>query len=393
MNQQTRIDELDAAEASPGPKATPAPEKPAAEPAPAKRKSRKGRVIFGLLAAGALAAGADYGYGWWTEGRFMVGTDDAYVQADMAEISARIQGYVTEVEVQENQRVKAGEPLLRLDDGDHRIALETARTRVATLDQTLARIDAQIEAAQAAVAQAEAERQATAARVRNAELSPERARDLAGRKVVAQAQLDDATAELDAAQANLAGADAQIQSAKANVAVLRAQRAETAGQQDELRLAVAQAERDLDLTVLRAPIDGVVTHLVPELGDLVSAGQRLAAIVPTDGLYIEANYKETQLADIAPGATARITVDALPGRVFEGKVTSTAPATGSQFSLLPADNATGNFTKIVQRVPVRIALPDDAEDLRAGLSVVVEIDERTAPGARPAELAAAAESR
>ena len=188
MNQQTRIDELDAAEASPGPKATPAPEKPAAEPAPAKRKSRKGRVIFGLLAAGALAAGADYGYGWWTEGRFMVGTDDAYVQADMAEISARIQGYVTEVEVQENQRVKAGEPLLRLDDGDHRIALETARTRVATLDQTLARIDAQIEAAQAAVAQAEAERQATAARVRNAELSPERARDLAGRKVVAQAQ-------------------------------------------------------------------------------------------------------------------------------------------------------------------------------------------------------------
>ncbi len=382
MNQQTRIDALDAAEASPAPRATPAP-----EPAPAKRKSRKGRVIFALLAAGALAAGGNYGYGWWTEGRFMIGTDDAYVQADMAEISARIQGYVTEVEVTENQRVRAGEPLLRLDDGDHRIALETARTRVATLDQTLARIEAQTEAAQAAVAQAEAQKQATAARVRNAELNAERARDLAGRKVVAQAQLDDATAELDAARANLAGADAQIQSAKANVAVLRAQRAETAGQQDELRLAVTQAERDLDLTVLRAPIDGVVTHLVPELGDLVSAGQRLAAIVPTDGLYIEANYKETQLAEIAPGATARITVDALPGRVFEGTVTSTAPATGSQFSLLPADNATGNFTKVVQRVPVRIALPDGADGLRAGLSVVVEIDERTAPDAAPAQVA------
>ncbi len=216
----------------------------------------------------------------------------------------------------------------------------------------------------------------------NARRTEERTRNLVGSNVASQVALDDATAALDTAEADLAGADAQIASAQANVAVLEAQRAETASETRGLQLAVDQAERDLQLTLLRAPFEGVVTNLSAELGDLVAPGARLAAIVPPDALYIEANYKETQLGEIALGAPVRIAFDALPGSEFAGTVTSIAPATGSMFSLLPAENATGNFTKVVQRVPVRIDLPQEALDtgaMRAGLSAVVEIDSRSAP--------------
>ena len=147
----------------------------------------------------------------------------------------------------------------------------------------------------------------------------------------------------------------------------------------DLELGIAQAQRDLDHTVLRAPFDGTVANIAIEAGELVNVGARLAAVVPDHGLYVEANFKETQLAGIVAGETARVSIDAMEGHEIEGRVVSVAPATGSVFSLLPADNATGNFTKIVQRVPVRIELPDGTPGLRAGLSVVVEIDRRTAP--------------
>ena len=197
-----------------------------------------------------------------------------------------------------------------------------------------------------------------------------------------QAQLDQATEGLDTATAGVAQARAGVTSAEAQVAVLRAQRAEAEGTRRELQLAAEQAQRDLDLTVLRAPASGTVANLALEVGDLVAPGTRLAALVPTDGLYVEANFKETQMEGVVPGSPARLTFDALPGREFEGRVASAAPATGSVFSLLPADNATGNFTKIVQRVPVRIEIPAEAiatGQLRAGLSTTVEVDRRTAP--------------
>jgi membrane fusion protein (multidrug efflux system) len=153
------------------------------------------------------------------------------------------------------------------------------------------------------------------------------------------------------------------------------------GSLKELALAVDQAGRNLDLTVLRAPSDGTIANMTLEVGDLVAPGARLAALVPQDSLYIQANFKETQTGKIAIGAPVGITFDALPDKVFEGRVLSLAPATGSVFSLLPPDNATGNFTKIVQRVPVRISIPAAALDsghLRAGLSAVVEVDRRGA---------------
>lgn len=351
------------------------------ESAEARKGGRK-RVLLGAAALVALAAAGHFGYDYWTVGRFMVGTDDAYLKTDITAIAPRVQGYVRSISVQENQRVRKGDLLMTLDDGDYRNALKSAESRVATQARTIDRIGAQIEAAQAAVAQAEAAKMAADAGVTNATLHHDRVARLVKTSVATQAQVDDATAALDKARAARAQAVAQIAAARANVKVLSAQQGEAQSQMDSLKLAVDQARRNLGRTVLRAPVDGVVANLAVRAGDLVSPGQKIAAIVPVDSTYIEANYKETQLDGIAPGATAKVTIDALPGRSFTGRVVSVAPATGAQFSLLPAQNATGNFTKVVQRVPVRISLPESLRRtgvLRAGLSVVVDIDRRTVP--------------
>jgi len=362
----------------------------AAAPGTPPKGSRRRRIL--ALLAIAVLAGAGYG-GWqyWSVGRFLVETDDAYVQADITLISSRVQGYVAELPVAENAHVEAGDVLVRLDDGDYRIALDRAKARVATADSTLARIDAQVDAARAAVKQAEAGRDAARATLKNAKSSLDRVTGLAKSNFAAQAQLDSATEGFDTATANLAEAEAAVDSARAQVEVLAGQRAEAEGTRHELKLAVDQAQRDLDMTVLRAPVAGTLANLGLETGDLVTPGARLAALVPDDGLYVEANFKETQMPGVVPGARVELRLDALPGQSFEGRVASAAPATGSVFSLLPADNATGNFTKVVQRVPVRIALPPEAMatgQLRAGLSAVVEVDTRTAPAA-PDRVAAA----
>ncbi|WP_210528235.1 HlyD family secretion protein [Rubellimicrobium arenae] len=391
LNQDTA---LDAGAARPAPAEGPAARQsgadaaaPAAQPVAVEaavvppKKGRK-KLILGVIALAVLGGVAYKAQDYWTEGRFLVETDDAYVQADITLISSRVQGYVAQVLVDANDHVRMGDVLVRLDDGDYRIALDTAQSRVATADDTLARIDAQIQAAQAGITQAEAARDAAEAQLRTATSAAERSRSLAQSNVVAQAKLDEANEGLDTATAGLAQARAAVTSAEAQVAVLRAQRGEAEGTRHELELAVAQAQRNLDLTVLRAPADGIVANLSLETGDLVQPGARLAALVPDGDLYVEANYKETQMEGIVPGEKVHLTFDALPDQEFEGTVASTAPATGSVFSLLPADNATGNFTKVVQRVPVRIEIPAEAlatGQLRAGLSAVVAVDRRTAP--------------
>lgn len=355
----------------------------AADAAPVKKKGGLRRTLLPIIGAILLAGGAYYGYHYWTVGRFIVSTDDAYMTADIATIAPKIQGYVSQIDFTENQRVKAGDVLVRLDDGDYRIALEQAEAAIVSQNQTLNRIKAQEVAAEASVRQAEAQKEALAATAKNAKLTAQRARNLLATKFAAQSQVDDADAALASANANLVGADAQISAAQANVDVLKAQYNEAASQMRTLQLNVAQAKRNLDQTVLRAPYDGIVGNRAVEKGDMVSAGQKLAAIVPVHSLYVEANLKETQLPHVVPGEKVKISVDALDGKDIEGTVASLSPASGSVFSLLPADNATGNFTKVVQRIPVRINLPASALDdhrLQAGLSVVVDIDTRTAPG-------------
>ena len=378
---------------------------------PEKKKGGR-RMALPILAVALLAAGGWYGYQWWTNGRFMISTDDAYIEGDIASISPKVSGYVAAVNVVANQTVKAGDPLVTLDDGDYRLAKEQAAAQIATQKLALDRIDAQIEGARASLAQAEAQKTAYQAALSGAEVAEKRAKELNVKAVGTAASLDSATVALDQAKANLVGADANIVAAKANIAVLQAQRTEAESGIRTLELALAKADRDLGFTVLeaqraeaesqirtlelardkavrdlgftvlKAPYDGVVGNISVQVGDLVSAGQRLAALVPVKDLYIEANFKETQIAHLVPGSKVHLHVDAYEDDDIVGTVQSIAPASGSVFSLLPAENATGNFTKVTQRVPVRIAIPKDALEtgkLRAGLSVVVDVDSRTAP--------------
>ncbi|WP_027487847.1 HlyD family secretion protein [Allorhizobium undicola] len=342
-------------------------------------KKRRGLVlpIIGLL---VLAGGGYYGYNWWTEGRFLVSTDDAYIGGDIAVISPKVTGYVSAVPVKENQEVKAGDVLVTLDDGDYRIALDQARSELATQKLTVSRIDAQIKGGEASLEQARAQKLAYDATLQQAELNFKRITDLQAQSVVSRAELDTATSTLATSKANVAASIASIASAQAAVDVLRAQRDEAESGIRTSEIAVQKAERDLSFTVLRAPYDGVVGNLGVQVGDLVSSGKRLAALVPVHDLYIDANFKETQIADIKPGAKARLHVDAYGDKPLEGTVVSLAPGSGAVFSVLPPENATGNFTKVIQRLPVRIAIPADAlkeGHLRAGLSVVVDVDTRS----------------
>lgn len=353
-----------------------------AKPAARKRSPRK--LVLSILGLALLGGAGWYGYDYWTTGRFMISTDDAYVQVDMTFVSPKIPGYVATVPVKENDHVKAGDVLVTMDDGDYRIALSQAEAGIDTQNRTLDRIKAQTEAARASLQQAEAQKASATAAADNAARAADRAAQLLKSAVGTQAQVDDTQTALDQANAAVAGADAQIATANANIGVLQAQYAEAQSTLKTLGLARDKAARDLSFTVLKAPYDGVVGNLSVEQGDLIAPGQKLAAVVPLDKLYVVANFKETQLAELVPGEKVKIEVDAISGDEYEGTVSSLAPASGAVFSLLPPENATGNFTKVVQRVPVRIDLSEEALNsgrLRAGLSVIVDVDSRTAPNA------------
>ena len=344
-----------------------------------RRIGRRRLALLGVLLAAVAIGGGWFGYRWWTVGRFMVSTDDAYVRADNTTLAAKVPGYVANIFVADNSFVHAGDVIAVLDDGDYRLAADSARQKVATQQATVDRFARQIKAQQANVDQARAQLASTLAGQTRAGLEFDRQQALAGKQFASQQALEQATANRDQARAGVKTAEAALESALANVDVLRAQREEAAHTLDELKTAQAKAERDLGFATIRAPIDGMIGNRAMQVGDYVQSGQRLASVVPLDAVYIDANFKETQLARIRAGQTVAISVDALPGRAIEGNVASVAPASGSVFSLLPPDNATGNFTKIVQRVPVRILLDGDAGalgHLRPGLSVNAAVDQR-----------------
>jgi membrane fusion protein, multidrug efflux system len=346
--------------------------------APAKpRRSRRKLAAIGLVAALALAAGGWYGHHWLTVGRFIVSTDDAYVRADATTLAAKVSGYVKSVGVADNAYVHAGDVIARIDDGDYQLAVDAARDKAATQQATVGRIGQQITAQQAAVVEANAQLAAKQAVETRAESELKRQQALAAKQFASQATLEQAKSNRDQAVAAVQSARASIASAIANVGVLEAQQQEAERQLQELKTAEAKAERDLSFTVIRAPIDGVIGNRALQVGDYVQPGQRLASLVPLTGVYVDANFKETQLANLRPGQKATISVDALPDHDITGTIASVSPASGSVFSLLPPDNATGNFTKIVQRLAVRIRLPEAVTDkrlLRPGMSVVVDVN-------------------
>lgn len=350
---------------------------------PVQKKKRKS-FLLPIIGVALLAGAAWYGYDYWTTGRFMVSTDDAYVHGDIAVISPKVSGYVAKVDIVANQQVKAGDPLVTLDDGDYRNALEQAEAQLATQQLSLNRIDAQIAGGEAALAQAVAQKGALDAALQGAEINNKRATELQSKDVGTAASADNARIALEQAKANVAAGQANVVAAQANIELLKAQRKEAEGSIRTLELARDKAARDLSFTVLRAPYDGVIGNLSVQTGDLVSAGKRLASLVPMNQLYVDANFKETQLAQVVPGSKVKVHVDAFDDDAIEGTVQSISPASGSVFSMLPPENATGNFTKVIQRVPVRIVLSKediDKHHLRAGLSVVVDVDTRTAPKA------------
>jgi membrane fusion protein (multidrug efflux system) len=351
-----------------------------AAPVPApKKKFGKKPVILAVLAA-ALGFGGYEGYHWWKDGRFMVSTEDAYVQADITVLSAKVSGYVSSVAVSNNQSVKAGDLIAKIDEGDYRFALQSAKDKLATQQSTIARIGRQTEAARASVEQAKAQVTAAQAEAERAQGDFARQQQLARSDYTSRAALETAKANRDRAEANVKSAQAALAAAQANVSVLAAQQTEGQRVAAELQTSVEKAQRDLSFTEIRAPADGVIGNKAIEVGTFVQPGARLAALVPLTSVHVDANFKETQLASLKPGQQVHIEVDAYPDADIVGTVESVSPASGAVFSLLPPENATGNFTKIVQRVPVRVAVhPDIAQQglLRPGLSVTVDVDTRT----------------
>jgi membrane fusion protein (multidrug efflux system) len=367
---------------------TDAPANDAAAIAPQAAAAKPGKRKFVLMGVGALLALAAVSYGvhYVLVGRFMVGTDDAYVRANNTTLGARVAGHLARIAVGDNVPVKAGQLLFKIDDGDYVLATQTARNKIATQEATIERIGRQVEAQTSAVGQAKAQLVSAEAAVKRSEADFERQQTLSDKGFASKATYEVSLAARDQAVASVQAAKAALASAQDNVNVIKAQRMEARGQLDELKTALAKAERDLAFTTVVAPVDGVFSNRMVNEGDYIQPGQRLANVVPLDDVYVDANFKETQLRRLKPGQAVDISVDANKSEKIEGVVDSLAPASGSVFTLLPPDNATGNFTKIVQRVPVRIRIPADVAKrhlMRAGMSVYITVDTRK--DAKPAQ--------
>lgn len=351
----------------------------------AKPRFKLKQIVFlGLACAAALAA-CGYGYHWWTIGRFFQSTDDAYVGGDVTPISPHISGFVAEIHVGDNQLVSAGQLLVRLDDRDVRAAADHAEAILQQRTATLTGLRAKYTLQELIIRQAAADLEAKTAQADFAKLDAERYRALALTDSGTRQNAERTAAVDQAARAAVASAQAAFTAAKQQLSVLSADI-------DEAAAAVAQAQADLQTARLnvsyaeiRSPVDGYVGNRAAQVGSYVAQGTYLLTVVPAHDLWVDANFKEDQLARMRQGQPATIIADTLPDHVFHGHVLSLAPATGAVFSVIPPENATGNFTKIVQRVPVRLALDDEDASLgriRPGLSTLATVDTQRNQGAQ-----------
>jgi membrane fusion protein, multidrug efflux system len=342
------------------------------------RVSRK-QLIIGGLALLIIAAAAGYGRYWWTTGRFIESTDDAYVGGNVTPLAPHVPGFIAQILVIDNQYVKAGDLLIKIDDRDYQARLAHAHAVVERQGATLANLHAQYELQQSMIGQAEANLDADKAAALFADQEAERYRTLAATTYGSLQNDQKAYAADMRAQAAVAATNAGLVAAKQKLAVIDTETAQTAADLAQAQADLAMAKLDLGYTEIRAPIDGYVGARGAQIGAYVTTGTNLLSIVPAHGLWVDANFKEDQLAKMRPGQEATIVADVLPGRTFHGNVLSLAPATGSIFAVIPPENATGNFTKIVQRVPVRIEIADGDGTLgalRPGLSVTATVDIR-----------------
>jgi membrane fusion protein, multidrug efflux system len=348
----------------------------------AKRKAAA-RIFIPLL----VLALAGFGWYWYTTGRWLVGTDDAYVRADMSVITPRVGGELLAVHVTDNQAVHKGDVLVEIDPRDYAAHLANVQADADAAQSAIESNKEQIKLQQANIEEARANLDAARADLVRLSKDWDRARQLVADGVATTARLDSALAADKSGEAAVAHDEAALQAAQQQVTTLQADGQRLQSQQAAKQAMVPLSQLDLDSATLRAPIDGNVGDLAARVGERVAPGQRLLSLVPLQAVYVEANFKETQLTHMVVGQPVSLKVDAFPGQALHGKVDSLAPASGAEFSLLPPQNATGNFTKIVQRVPVKIVL--DADDplrgrLRPGMSVVATVDTRVTPPQQPA---------
>jgi membrane fusion protein, multidrug efflux system len=338
------------------------------------------KLLF-LLPVLVVAAACYGGWQWWRDWRFQQSTDDAYVQSDITIIAPTIEGTIKEVRVQENERVKENQILFVIDDADFVARVRQAEAAVSSEEAIIETLATRHDLQLTMIEQAAASENMAEIEVNRSELDRKRYVALMTSDIATRQRFETAEADANKANAGLTKARAGLAAERHQLAVLDSQRHE-----EEAKLAQAQAtlqlaRNQLDDTIIRAPVDGIAGNRAGQIGQYVKPGTQLMSLVPLPNVYVTANFKETQLTLMRPGQPAQISVDAYPDRTIEGSVESFAPASGAQFSLLPPDNATGNFTKIVQRVPVRIKLPADgplAQLLRPGLSVTVSVDTHAA---------------
>jgi membrane fusion protein (multidrug efflux system) len=333
-----------------------------------------------------LIGAAWFGHHYWTVGRYIETTDDAYVGGDVTALAPKVGGLIARVAVGDNQAVRAGDLLVKIDDRDYRAALAKAQAAVAGDQAMLVNLDASRTLQLALIDEARAD-------VASAIAQTVLARDNQVRYRVLAATQAGSVKSWQTADAAYAQATAAVQKAQAGLVAAQAQLAVIDTQKQQANAVLAGAAADLDnaqlnlgYTEIRSPVDGTVGNRSAHPGGYATVGAQLAAIVPVNGLWVDANFKEDQLAHMRVGEAVTIWADVLPGQRFSGRVASLAPATGAVFSVLPAENATGNFTKIVQRVPVRVVLDGDASQLgrlRPGLSVTAEVDTRSGTGTVP----------
>jgi membrane fusion protein, multidrug efflux system len=340
-----------------------------------------------LIAAGALlsiAAAAGYGNYYWRTGRFLVSTDDAYVQAHSVLISPKVSGYLSEAPIDDNRSVKAGEVLARIDPRDYQTALDQARANVAAAQAAIDNLEHRITQQRLAIVEAQAAVTTDQAALAFSQQQYGRYSSLARTGAATIQDSQQWQADQREKQAALARDSAAVGVAQQEVDVLGSQLSQTNATLAQQQAMLHQAELNVSYTTIVAPVDGTVGDRTLRVGQYVQAGTQLMAVVPLQAVYITANYKETQLTDVRPGQPVTIDVDTFPGTTVHGHVDSLAPASGQEFALLPPDNATGNFTKIVQRIPVKIVV--DANDplanlLRPGMSVEPTIDTKPAGSA------------
>jgi len=361
--------------------ASPEQDAPAHGPRRAKRKGLTPRMAVTTGAVVALAAAGVAGAHYWTHGRFVQTTDDAYVKADSSTIAPKISGYIDNLLVNDNQAVEAGQVLATIDDRDVRAALDEASANIAASSASVANFNAQIAAQGSLIQQADANVAAARAALALAQRNDVRRQKMAQVGYGSSEQADDASTDAHEKAAELDRLIAAASTARQQIAILTTQRDLAQAQLARAQAAQHQAQLNVSYATVTAPIGGTVGARTVRVGQYVQAGTQLMALVPLRKVYVVANFKETQLSGVQPGQPARIKVDTFPRDDITGRVDSLAPASGLEFALLPPDNATGNFTKIVQRIPVKIVFA--AKDalsgrLRPGMSVKVSIDTKAA---------------